>query len=190
MDPTKKHLLRDAWRLINPYWRSEEKWSARGLLLAVIALNFGSVYIGVRMNEWNRGFYNALQTYDKPELFRQFGIFCLLGGCAMLISVNALYLNQRLQIRWRRWLTRRYLTSWLNDRAYYHLQQLSTTDNPDQRISEDLSQFTVYAMNLSVGLISSVVSLVSFLFILSQLFGSADIPLGSLGTLHIPAILV
>jgi putative ATP-binding cassette transporter len=78
----------------------------------------------------------------------------------------------------------------LSDRAYYHLQYLSTTDNPDQRISEDLSQFTAYAMNLSVGLISSVVSLVSFLFILSQLSGSADIPLGSLGTLHIPAILV
>jgi putative ATP-binding cassette transporter len=190
MDPTKRHLLRDAWRLINPYWRSEEKWSARGLLLAVIALNFGSVYIGVRMNEWNRGFYNALQTYDKVELFRQFGIFCLLGGCAMLISVNALYLNQRLQIRWRRWLTRRYLASWLNDRAYYHLQQLSTTDNPDQRISEDLSQFTVYAMNLSIGLISSIVSLISFLYILWGLSGSADIPLGSIGILHIPAFLV
>jgi vitamin B12/bleomycin/antimicrobial peptide transport system ATP-binding/permease protein len=190
MDSAKRHLLRDAWRLIIPYWTSEEKWAARGLVTGVVALNLGSVYIGVRINEWNRGFYNALQTYDKGELIHQFWIFCLLGVCAMLISVNALFLNQWLQIRWRRWLTRRYLAEWLSDRAYYHLQYLSTTDNPDQRISEDLSQFTAYAMNLSVGLISSVVSLASFLFILSQLSGSADIPLGSWGTLHIPAVLV
>jgi len=190
MNTKRRRIMREAWRLAKLYWTSEEKWSAWGLLLAVVSLNLGSVYIGVRINEWNRAFYNALQTFDSAELFRQLGLFAILVAVAISISVNALYLNQMLQIRWRRWLTRKYLASWLVGRAYHHLQFLSTTDNPDQRIAEDLGQFTGYVMNLSVGLISSAASMVSFLIILWSLSGPADIPLGNWGTVHIPAYLV
>ncbi len=127
---------------------------------------------------------------NSSELFRQLGFFCILVVFAIAMSVYALYLNQLLQIRWRRWLTRRYLANWLADRAYYKLQLESAPDNPDQRISEDLNQFTTYVMNLSVGLISSAASLVSFLVILWGLSGPAIIPLGKWGMLHIPAYLV
>jgi vitamin B12/bleomycin/antimicrobial peptide transport system ATP-binding/permease protein len=189
--PTPRQIITStAWRLAKSYWTSEEKRSAWVLVLAVVILNLGSVYIGVRINEWNRAFYNALQTFDAPELFRQIGVFGILVTCAVLISVSALYLSQLLQIRWRRWLTLRYLTAWLADRAYYKLQLGEATDNPDQRISEDLNQFTGYVLSLSVGLISSVVSLFSFLAILWGLSGAADIPLGVWGTAHIPGYLV
>jgi vitamin B12/bleomycin/antimicrobial peptide transport system ATP-binding/permease protein len=97
---------------------------------------------------------------------RQVGIFAILVAFAILASVSALYLNQLLQIRWRRWLTKRYLVAWLADRAYYKLQFESAADNPDQRIAEDLNQFTGYILTLSLGLISSVVFLLSFLTIL------------------------
>jgi putative ATP-binding cassette transporter len=156
----------------------------------VVVLNLGNVYIGVRINAWNRAFYNALQNFDAMELFRQVGVFCILVAFAVVISVSALYLSQLLQIRWRRWLTLRYLTAWLADRAYYKLQLGSTADNPDQRIAEDLNQFTGYVLSLSVGIISSVVSLFSFLAILWGLSGAADIPLGPWGTVHIPGYLV
>jgi putative ATP-binding cassette transporter len=179
-----------AWRLAKSYWTSEEKRSAWALLLSVIVLNLGSVYIGVRINQWNQAFYNALQTFDAPELFRQIGVFGILVSCAVLISASALYLNQLLQIRWRRWLTLRYLGAWLADQAYYKLQLGDATDNPDQRISEDLNQFTGYVLTLSVGLISSLVSLLSFLAILWGLSGAADIPLGPWGSVHIPGYLV
>src|ERR1700745_797675 len=98
--------------------------------------------------------------------------------------------NQMLQIRWRRWLTRRYLGAWLADRAYYQLQLGDTTDNPDQRIAEDLNQFTAYVRSLSLCLLTSLVSLVSFLVILWGLSGPAEIPIGKWGTVHIPAYLV
>jgi putative ATP-binding cassette transporter len=182
--------MRDAWRLAKPYWISEEKWSAWGLLLAVIALNLGNVYINVRINAWNNAFYNALQAFNSGELFRQLGTFCILVAFAIAMSVYALYLKQMLQIRWRRWLTHRYLGAWLADHAYYQLQLRDTTDNPDQRIAEDLNQFTAYLLSLSLGLLTSVVSLVSFLVILWGLSGSAEIPLGKWGTVHIPAYLV
>jgi putative ATP-binding cassette transporter len=190
MDRSKQNAMRDAWRLAKPYWVSEEKWSARGLLLAVVALNLGNVYISVRINAWNNAFYNALQKLDGAEFFRQLGVFCILAAAFIVMAVYAQYLSQMLQIRWRRWLTRRYLGAWLADRSYYHLELKSATDNPDQRISEDLNQFTSYVLTLSLGLLTAVVSLGSFLGILWGLSGPANIPLGTWGNLHIPAYLV
>ncbi|HXP30557.1 MAG TPA: ABC transporter ATP-binding protein/permease [Stellaceae bacterium] len=191
MAAQKRSALRDAWRLAKPYWFSEEKGRAWGLLLAVIALNLANVYIDVRINIWNNAFFNAIQQFDAPEFFRQLGIFALLAGAAIVISVYALYLNQMLQIGWRRWLTRRYVGAWLADRAYFRLQlQGFDTDNPDQRIAEDLRAFTSYVLALSLGLLTSVVSLASFLFILWGLSGPAEIPLGPLGSAYIPAYLV
>lgn len=189
-DVVKRRSVRDAWRLTKPYWTSEEKWSAWGLLLAVVVLNLGNVYISVRINTWNNAFYTALQSFNSGEFFHQLGIFSILAAFYIVFAVYAVYLNQMLQIRWRRWLTRRYLGAWLGDRAFYQLQLGSTTDNPDQRIAEDLNQFTTYVLSLSLGLLTAVVSLVSFLFILWGLSGPANIALGPLGTLHIPAYLV
>jgi putative ATP-binding cassette transporter len=184
------NTTRAAWRLARDYWRSEERWSGWGLLVAVVALNLGNVYISVRINEWNKSFYNALQGFHRGEMFRQLGIFCILVAFAISMSVYALYFNQLLQVRWRRWLTRKYLDAWLANRAYYQLQLGSTTDNPDQRISEDLNQFTTYILSLSVGLVTSVVSLVSFIIILWGLSGPAEIPFGASGIINIPGYLV
>src|ERR1700722_15479582 len=79
-------------------------------------------------NEWNNAFYNALQAFNSGKVLCQLGNFCVLVAFAIAMSVYALYLNQMLQIRWRRWLTRRYLGAWLAGRAYFRLQQLDTTD--------------------------------------------------------------
>jgi len=190
MESKRRTGIGDAWRLAKPYWTSEEKWSAWGLLLAVVALNLGIVYINVRINQWNNAFYNALQKLDGNEFFHQLVVFCVLAAFYIVMAVYAFYLNQLLQIRWRRWLTQRYLHDWLADRAYYRLELASTTDNPDQRIAEDLNQFTSYILTLSLGLLTSIVSLGSFLVILWGLSGPATIPLGSFGTVHIPAYLV
>ncbi len=190
MRTTRRNITRTAWRLAKCYWTSEEKWSAWALLVGVIGLNLGNVFVSVRINEWNRSFYNALQAFDREGLFQQLGNFGILVFFAISMSVYSLYLSQMLQIRWRRWLTSRYLDAWLAERAYYQLELGGRTDNPDQRIAEDLNQFTTYVLSLSVGLISSVVSLISFLIILWGLSGPADIALGPWTTVHIPAYLV
>lgn len=186
----KQNQISDACRIARTYWSSEEKWSAWGLLFGVIGLNLTNVYVSIRINQWNKDFYNALQTFDKGEVFRQIGVFCILAAGAATISVYALYLNQMLQIRWRRWLTRKYVGDWLANRNYYRLQFITTTDNPDQRIAEDVQQFVTYVMTFSVGLLTSSVSLISFLVILGGLSGSLDVPLGPWGTIQIPAYLV
>jgi putative ATP-binding cassette transporter len=188
---TRRRDLADAWRLTRPYFVSEEKLAAWTLLAAVVLLNLANVYVHVRINQWSAAEYNALGTYNYDEFIHQFYIFLVLSAFNIVITVYALYLNQMLQIRWRRWLTRRYIATWLTDRTYFRLQLVGgMTDNPDQRIQEDLNLFTTYVMSLSLGLMTAVVSLFSFLFILWQLSGPATIPLGSWGSWYIPGYLV
>ncbi len=194
MSDEKRSSLRDAWRLIKPYWTSEQRWSACGLLAAVVALNLGSVYISVRINEWRNDFYNALQHFDETQFFRQLLIFTLLAFSDIIIVVYQIYLGQMLQIRWRRWLTDRYLGAWLADRAYYRIQLASGgTDNPDHRISEDLERFTRQTLALSVGpsgILNAGVTLVSFMVILWGLSGVLTLPLGRWGSIEIPGYMV
>ena len=135
----KAGFLREAWKLAWPYWRSDEKWSAWGLLVAIVALNLGTVWLNVRFNSWNRDFYDALQEYDWPRFWWQFAVFSMLAAIWVAVGVYQLYLRQILHIRWRRWLTERSLKGWLGNQAYYRIQiDQSTTDNPDQRIADDL----------------------------------------------------
>ena len=188
---TKQGFLRQAWDLAWPYWKSDEKWSAIGLLAAVIALNLITVWLNVRFNYWNNDFYNALQQYDWPEFWRQFAIFGALALAFIVVGVYSSYLRGILHIRWRRWLTERFLRNWLEDQAYYRMQlSQATTDNPDQRISDDLNRFASTSLTLSLGLLSSFVTLVSFLSILWTLSGALTIPLGGGASIDIPGYMV
>jgi putative ATP-binding cassette transporter len=188
---SKRGCLKAAWDLAWPFWMGDEKWSARLLLGAVVALNLTAVWLNVRLNSWNNDFYNALQEYDWPKFWWQFAIFGMIAAALIVVAVYQLYLRQILQIRWRRWLTERFLKDWLADQAYYRMQfDQSSTDNPDQRIADDLDRFTSISLALSIGLLNSVVTLFSFLFILWTLSGILHIPLGGDSTFDIPGYMV
>ena len=188
---TKQGFLREAWNLAWPYWKSEEKWSAIGLLAAVVALNLVSVWLNVRFNSWYNDFYNALQQYDWREFWWQFAIFGMIAAALIVVAVYSFYLRAILHIRWRRWLTAHFLHNWLDDQAYYRMQlNQATTDNPDQRISEDLDHFATMSLGLSIGLLNAVVTLLSFLSILWVLSGALRIPLGGGAAVVIPGYMV
>lgn len=166
-------------RLAAPYFNSEEKWKARGLLAAIIALNLGAVYMLVLINEWNRVFYDALQNRDQEVFWRELGRFTYLAFGFIIIAVYRFYLTQLLEMRWRAWMTGQYLDRWLTNKAFYHLElarfahgEDAPPDNPDQRIAEDMNLFTSYSVSLSMGLLNAVVTLVSFVGILWSLSGS------------------
>lgn len=169
-------FLKDIWVLVRPYWKSEER-SKSGLLLAVIvALNLGSVYLSVLFNQWYKVFYNALQNKDYPVFLHQIWLFCGLAGLFIIGAVYQVYLRQLLEIRWRRWLTHRAVNRWLGARAYYQLQLGGTgTDNPDQRIADDIGSFINSVLVLGLGLLHSIVTLASFATILYGLSGSLEV---------------
>ncbi|MGC2521906.1 MAG: ABC transporter ATP-binding protein/permease, partial [Stellaceae bacterium] len=188
---SERGFLRQAWELTWPYWKSEEKWSAIGLLIAVVALNLFSVWLNVRLNRWNNDFYDALQQYKWGEFWYQFGIFGAIAFAMIVDAVYALYLRQILHIRWRRWLTDRYLRNWLDDQSYYRMQLNQTaTDNPDQRISDDIDSFATMTIALSIGLLNAFVTLLSFMTILWVLSGALSVPLGGGKTISIPGYMV
>lgn len=183
-------FLRRAWRLVTPYWRSEERAFAWLLLVAVVALALGLVYLDVLFNYWNRDFYNALQAKSFPDFRDLLLYFGLLAAIYIFGYIYRVYLAQMLQMRWRAWLTRVYLDDWMTGRAYYRLElERGATDNPDQRISEDLNKFTAGTLSLGLGLLSSVVTLASFSVILWSISGSLAIPLGG-STLVIPGYML
>jgi vitamin B12/bleomycin/antimicrobial peptide transport system ATP-binding/permease protein len=187
METSKSAILREAWRIARPYWFSEERWAARGLLAVILAMNLVQVWINVRLNSWRNDFYNTLQNYDKAGFFYQLALFVLLAGAFIILLVYGTYLQQMLQIRWRRWMTNVYLREWLAGKTYYRLQLAGDgTDNPDQRISEDLNLFPAQTLNLSLGLLTNAVQAVSFSVILWDLSGPLVVPLGTWGSLSIP----
>jgi putative ATP-binding cassette transporter len=174
---------RKIWALSLPYFRSEEKWRARGLLAAIVALNLGGVYLLVLFNEWYRVFYDALEKRDQAVFWQQLGQFTLIAFALIILAVYRFYLTQLLEMRWRAWMTDHYLKRWTSHHAFYQLELArygrtpgqaaqATPDNPDQRIQEDLNLFTTYTITLSMGLLSSVVTLVSFVGILWGLSGA------------------
>ncbi|WP_191486166.1 ABC transporter ATP-binding protein/permease [Pseudomonas sp. FEN] len=174
-DAVQGQFFRRVWQMTTPYWRSEEKGKAWVLLLAVIGLSLFSVAISVWINSWYRDFYNALEKKDVAAFTQLILYFCGIAAVAILGAVYRLYLTQMLTIRWRNWLTEQHFKRWLGHKNYYQLEQGGYTDNPDQRISEDLNTFTSNTLSLGLGLIRTVVSLVSFSIILWGVSGSIEV---------------
>ncbi len=175
------------WALSLPYFQSEERWQARGLLAAIVALNLGSVFMLVQINDWNRLFYDALQNKDAAVFWTQLGRFAYLAFGFIIIAVYKFYLTQLLDMRWRAWMTSHYLERWLSNHIFYKMEldrfakesrndssekNKTSPDNPDQRIQEDINQFTSYTVSLTMGLLNALVTLVSFVGILWGLSGN------------------
>ncbi len=176
----KKGAVRTFWQLFRGYWNSEHKWKARGLLAFVIGLNFFGVYLLVRLNSWYNEFYNALQQYQSDQFWPLVGEFTAIAMLYIVIAVYAIYLRQAVQIKWRTWLTDAYLSRWLKGQVYYRLQvQNSDTDNPDQRISEDINQFVALSLQLLIGFLKQLTTLAAFGVVLWNLSGAFTVELGS-----------
>jgi len=169
-------FLKAFWALTKPYWVSEQRAKAWTMLATVVGLVLMLVWLEVQFNAWNNDFYNTLQNKDGPEFFRQLGKFTLLAVLFIITAVYRLYYQQMLTIEWRTWLTERFLADWMKDQAYYRMQLLDRgTDNPDQRIAEDLNLFVTSTLSLTLGLLSAVVTLVSFVAILWVLSGMIEL---------------
>jgi putative ATP-binding cassette transporter len=170
--------LATIWRLCAPYFSSEDRWAGRGLFASLIAIELAIVFITVQINSWYARFYNAMQEYNLDAFVREVLIFCALVTPYVVIAVYQTYLNQWLQIRWRKWMTKRYLSDWLDGANHYRMQLLGdSADNPDQRIAEDIRLFVENTLDIVVRLLGAVVSLASFIVILWGLSEQAPLTL-------------
>ena len=168
-----RQFFRDVWYLTKSYWQSEEKKKAFFLLGCIIALTLGVVYMLVLLNQWNNSFYSALQNYDAKKIFDELIHFSWLAAIYILLAVYSYYLQQTLILNWSRWLTTRFIDIWLQNKTYYNLQMFGKdTDNPDQRISEDVRQFVEMTLSFGIGILKAFCTFASFVVILYNLSGS------------------
>jgi putative ATP-binding cassette transporter len=175
-------FLKQVQQIASPYFKSDQKFKAWGLLIAIVALNLGSVYLAVLFNDWYGVFYNALQEKNATVFWKQMVNFSYLAFIAIIGAVFRFYLTQVFEIRWREWMTQHQLKRWLSHQAFYKWELFKNQanqnntdtryDNPDQRITEDISGFTSQSVGLTMGLLNSVVTLVSFIGILWGLSGN------------------
>lgn len=166
-----REFIAGLFHLITPYWNSEEKKSARLYLAGIITLTIAAVYMTLLLNEWFNSFYSALQNYDSDAVYSGLLRFTGLAFAHIAFAVYSYYLQQRLALRWRKWMTKNYLAKWTGQQMYYRLEMFSqgTADNPDQRISEDINLFTARTLSFMSGLLRSATTIVCFIFVLWNL---------------------
>ena len=176
--------------IATPYFRGDDRWPGRILLVSVIALQLFQVWLNVKFNSWYNTFYNALQNKDWNVFIYQLGVFSILAAAFIVTAVYQLYLQQWLQIRWRRWLTKRYLGRWLEQGTHYRMRlKDDQADNPDQRIADDIRQFINSSLDIGIALLGSIVTLVSFVVILWNLSAATPLMIGS-KSFEVPGYLV
>lgn len=174
------------WALAKPYWVSEARRKGVILLCSVVGFTLALVWVEVQFNDWNKGFYDTFEHKDRLGFYLELGRFAFLAVLFIVLAVYKQYLQQMLMIEWRSWLTDTYLQDWLDGQAYYRLQLLDRgTDNPDQRIADDLNGFVDLTLSLSLGLLSAIVTLVSFVGILWVISGPLEV-----GGVTIPGYMV
>lgn len=168
-----KKFLSQVWALIYPYWLSNEKRTAWFLLIFVISLNYLIVEVAVLYSNWNRDFFNLMQNKEWNNFWIMLRQFILIMGVYTLVDLAEEYLRRTLRIRWRRWMTNTFLNNWLEDnRLYHHQLTYPESDNPDQRISQDIKDFCDKTLSMGLGLLRTITSLFSFVIILWNLSGS------------------
>ncbi len=185
-----RRLLPTAWAMIRPYWSSEDRWAAWGLLLAVVALTLGDGLPHRSLESVEQRLLHRAAGQELVPLSRAAVPRLVADRHLHLLAVYQVYLNQMLEIRWRRWLTDRYLRAWLADGAYYRMQLVAReTDNPDQRIAEDVHLLISHTLALLIGGLRAIVTLVTFVAILWGLSGTLTVPLGG-SSLTLPGYMV
>jgi putative ATP-binding cassette transporter len=185
-----RNTARNFTHIAAPYFKGDDRWPGRILLISVIALQLFQVWLNVKFNAWYNTFYNALQNKDWDTFLYQFGVFTVLAAAFIVTAVYQLYLQQWLQIRWRRWLTDRYLGRWLGQGTHYRMRlKGDQADNPDQRIADDVRMFINSTLDIGISLLGSIVTLASFVVILWNLSAASPLMIGS-ATYNIPGYLV
>lgn len=177
----------DFWRLLKPYWASEEKWIAIALLVSMIACIIIQVRANVEINQFFKDFFDAVQNFNVPVLIHSSIKFLILVTIAILAFGLTVYFGGLLTIRWRRWLTKNFMAHWLSHHNIYAMQVLhKNVDNPDQRISEDLESFPATSLSIFSNLLNSILTLGAFGYILWNLSGTLRIPIGATHHILIP----
>lgn len=178
-----------AWQVISPWWKSNEKWFAIGLYALVLSLDLCSVGLAAWVTYWKKDFFDAFTEYQLSRVWLLIGVALIISTLTVLADAARTWFCQTLEIRWRRWITDVYCKEWLSDSVFHRIEMHGNIDNADQRISQDLKDMVNLTLDLSLGFIKNLVSLVSFSIIIWNMSGAFALVLGG-WTLKIPGYML
>lgn len=185
-----RDFLKDTWTLLKLFWRSSQKKTAFGLLGIVIFLLASLTALEAIFTYWQRALYDALQQYDWGQFTWLLKLFVPLASLLIVLFIGKHFVEVLLKTKWRQFLTQQFVQKWLTDKRYYLLQfTMLKTDNPDQRLAEDLEHITSTGLSLFVSFVGAFFALFVFLNILWTLSGTYPVSLGGV-SFNIPGHLV
>lgn len=158
-----QQFLRWFWEVAKPYWGSQERFRAWGLLAMVVVLIVAVDNTGAFLTRYQGELTTAL-TNKELENFHHF--LLLLGGLLLMLLIFSIlrdFIQSKLELYWREWLTKNFLNRYFANRAFYQVNNNKEIDNPDQRISEDIESFINQSLFYSLDLGSNILN--GFLFI-------------------------
>ena len=161
------NVLTQFWTIAKSYWSSEDKWRARGLLLAVIILSLGYTGLSVLLNNKRGVLISALSAHDEARFWQTILVFT--GTLVVYAPLYAgyVYLRDRLGVEWRQWLTGNLIDRYFQNRAFYNLNYAEANiDNPDQRIAEDIKSFTHESLTILLAVVDSLLAIIAFTSVL------------------------
>lgn len=183
-------FVRHLGRLLRIYWQSPDAPRAGLLLATIVALELGTVFGNVLLSDVQRRIFDAFQDRQMTPFLEAIGLFLATAGGFVLVATFRIYLRGALEIRWRKGLTGHFLQQWMSAQTYCQIElHRKATDNPDQRIQEDVRDFVASALGLSLSLLSAIATLASFAAILWNLSGRWEIPLDG-RNVHIPGLMM
>lgn len=161
-----KVTCRQFWAICRAFFASERRKKARGFLITLVALSFLVAAVQVLMSYANRDFMTAITKKDEAGYWKSLSWFLATLGLAVPIGVYYRWMEERLALFWREWMAQHLIKRYFFNRAYYKLRGSESIDNPDQRISEDVRNFTMVSLSFLLILLNSTVTLIAFISVL------------------------
>jgi vitamin B12/bleomycin/antimicrobial peptide transport system ATP-binding/permease protein len=151
-------------------WASPVRNSLVLLAAVLILVIVGTAYGQIRLNRWNQPFYDALARHDFPQFMEQLGIFGLIAGALLALSVSQNWLNQMVKLKLRDGLIHDLVQNWLVPGRAFRLANAGAIGiNPDQRMHEDARHLTELTADLGIGLLQASILLATFINVLWSL---------------------
>ena len=188
--PPKSSLFSEIARMGSVIWRSNERHQLLMLAAGLLGIVVVTAYMQVRLNAWNQPFYDALTRKDLSAFLKQLGVFAALAAVLLVLNVTQVWLNQRTRVMLRQGLVHDLLNEWLKPLRAFRLANAGAIgQNPDQRLQADAHHLIDLVTDLTLGLLSATLLLLSFIGVLWMLSEHMTLPIGG-RQVHVPGYMV
>jgi putative ATP-binding cassette transporter len=187
---TKDSLFSQVTRMASAVWTTRERDQLMMLAAGIVTVVAATAYVQIRLNAWNRPFYDALIHKEVSAFISQLVVFAELAAILLVLNVSQVWLNQTSRVVLRQGLVHDLLNEWLKPLRAFRLSNAGVIgQNPDQRLAADAQHLTELVTDLGIGLLQATLLLLSFIGVLWVLSRNMTLPFPG-HRVHVPGYMV